>query len=649
MKSRTLAAWLFLPFAFFALAAGAQTVPVDVEVGVRWTTVEGNEDLYKTQINENDAVLIRSLTFFSSDFDGAGRNIVDHFRVDAVDLGYGPASSLRIDAGRAKAYRLRVGYRSFDVFSALPDFANPLIGQGIVPGQHTWDRERRMIDVDLELLPFGDRITPFVGYGYSTYRGPGTTTYFFSQDEFKLDSDLDESEREFRVGTAFNFGKVYGSVTQGWRSFESSESLRLTSGSFNGNNDLPVLGLDPSALGITRSGKTEGDTPFTNIALAAQPFSRFRLTGSYARFSAEADSFDRESASGSFLSFPIHRFFTGFDERVTSAAKNDSWRGAVRAEYEITPRFDLMAGYRKEDRQLAGTALIDSLFRDTITFGGGEPGDLEQLIQTESTFDRQIDTVEAAAAFRLFPSLTLRLGASQSDYTVDIAEDLEEISVPGNQSGTFERSVDSLEGSATYASSMFNFNASYLREEADRPVVRMDFMDRDRIRARVGFNSPGGKFRAGVSAQNTEQDNETNSVGLDASAREYTFDAELAPWETFVVRGAWSQMKLDSEVTIRRPETFALDVSRHEEDWNALELGFAVMSDPFSFDVSAARMENEGTIPYTSNRYRARGIWNVRKHLGLSAEWARDLYDQKPESWGKFQGDRFGMYVRYRP
>ena len=64
-----------------------------------------------------------------------------------------PAQSLRLEASRAGAYRLRFGYRSADAFSALPAFANPLLGQGIIPGQHTFDRTRRMFDVDLELMP----------------------------------------------------------------------------------------------------------------------------------------------------------------------------------------------------------------------------------------------------------------------------------------------------------------------------------------------------------------------------------------------------------------------------------------------------------------------------------------------------------------
>ena len=78
------------------------------------------------------------------------------------DLGSGPAQSLRLEASRAGTYRLRFGYRSADAFSALPAFANPLLSQGVTLSQHTFDRTRRMFDVDLEMLtdsPTGAAVT----------------------------------------------------------------------------------------------------------------------------------------------------------------------------------------------------------------------------------------------------------------------------------------------------------------------------------------------------------------------------------------------------------------------------------------------------------------------------------------------------------
>ena len=52
------------------LNIAAQTTPVDVEIGYRWTDISGNEDMYRTQINEDEGLLIRALTISSVDFGG---------------------------------------------------------------------------------------------------------------------------------------------------------------------------------------------------------------------------------------------------------------------------------------------------------------------------------------------------------------------------------------------------------------------------------------------------------------------------------------------------------------------------------------------------------------------------------------------------
>src|SRR3954452_10707473 len=159
---RFVANCLSLPILAIAFAAHAQSVPFDLEAGYRWLDLKGSSQMYRTQINERNGFLIRSFTLATSDFEGH-TSIVDRFRIDVSDLGSGPAQSFRLEASRAGAYKLRFGYRSADAFSALPAFANPLLSQGIVPGQHTFDRTRRMYDVELELIP--DRnIAPFIGY-----------------------------------------------------------------------------------------------------------------------------------------------------------------------------------------------------------------------------------------------------------------------------------------------------------------------------------------------------------------------------------------------------------------------------------------------------------------------------------------------------
>ena len=112
-----------------ALGAGsaavvAQSVPVDVELGYRFVDVSGNDQMYRTQINDRPGLLLRSLDFTGPELLGGG-TLLDTLHVDATDVGAGPAGRLRFVAGQNEIFQLRFSWRETDLYSALPAFANP--------------------------------------------------------------------------------------------------------------------------------------------------------------------------------------------------------------------------------------------------------------------------------------------------------------------------------------------------------------------------------------------------------------------------------------------------------------------------------------------------------------------------------------------
>ena len=162
--------WLLSPLLAIAMTAAAQTAP-EVEVGYRWLSLSGSSDVYRSQVNEGSGLLFHSFNFATPD-----SVFGDYFRINATDLGVGPAGALRIESGKSGTYRFSLSYRRADAFSAIPDFANPFLSAGIVPGQQTFNRKRNMFDANFELLRWS-KFTPFVGLlGATTDRAPRRTT-----------------------------------------------------------------------------------------------------------------------------------------------------------------------------------------------------------------------------------------------------------------------------------------------------------------------------------------------------------------------------------------------------------------------------------------------------------------------------------------
>ena len=640
MNSRFFAMWLALALGLFAVAAQAEVIPFDLEVGYRFLSLKGNEDMYRTQINEREGFLIRSFSLTSSDADG-GR-----YRIEASDLGAGPAGAFHFVTERRGLYRFSLGYRRADVFSAAPGFADPY-GTGIT--QHTVNRTRDMVDTDLEFLPDG-KITPFVGYSFNRLNGPGTTTYHFGNDEFLLNQDLSDKDNEFRVGTGFNLGFLYGQVTQGWRNQTVNENAVLAPGAGAGNNPGSVLGQPVTATSITRNDHNSVKTPFTNLYVTGQVAQRLRLIGNYSRFAAKSTGDETETAAGTFSSFTINRFFTGENETASQTAKNNTWRGGARAEFTVAPSVDLFAGYQKEHRALDGTAILNTLYLQSATLGGVSAGDLQRALEMTSALDRDEKYMNVGLSARALGPFSVRAEFRQTKANVTAAPDAEEIVVPGpNQGGQYDRRINTIDLSANYTFKGFLVGAAWRQDSADKLIFRTDYQDRDRIRARAGWASPKNFFRAGVVAEQTKQTNDQARNNLDVKLTQYTADAEIAPITALRFRAAYSQFKTDSSIIFIRPESLTTDTSIHTENGKSAEVGVGVFVKKISGDASYMRYRNTGTTPFDIDRLRARVQYDFQTKFGVAAEIDKDKYDETLLPVSNFEATRYGLYLRYHP
>jgi hypothetical protein len=620
--------------------AAQESPPWEVEIGIRTLDVSGNEEMYRTQINERSGVLLRSFTLLTTDIGGPSSRYLDRLRIDASELGAGPAGSLRIEAGKADLYTFRLGYRHSNEFSAFP-------------GQHTYARTRNSVDADLDLLP-GRSLTPFAGFSLYRSNGPGTTSYTLGGDEFRLSQDLTDRERELRVGTGFNFGSLSGSVTQGWRRARSTEQLSLSPAEGGGNSADPLLGHPVFAGVVNREDSTRVDTPFTNLFVTGLAGPRLRITGDYVRFVADSTGDLTESASGSFVSFAISRFFNGLSTLATSSAKNTTWRGGARAEYTAGHGVTAFAGYRREHRDLSGSALIDTIYIQTLTFGGIDPRDLEAVLQAKSSIERNETVTNAGVAARALGPFAVRLEVREAKQELTVAPDLSEIVVPGGQGGDFERRITTLDGSASYTASLlgaaFTIGAAVRHDSANEPVFRTDFRQRDRVRIRAGWAAPKW-IRAGLTAEETRQRNDQPGIALDGKTRQYSGDVEVTPQEAIVFRASLSRFRADTSILTRAPQNFTTAPSLYAENGRSAEGGVAVNFAPLTFELSVARFRNRGANPFEIQRARARIGFDLpaKTKTGLIAEYSTDEYSEESVPLAGFNARRFGLFVRYRP
>jgi hypothetical protein len=641
-QSAALAAVLASCLGSFGVAR-AQAIPFDIEVGYRFLDVSGSQDSYRSQINEREGFLVRGF-HLGTDGKTDGFPILDRLRIDGSDLGAGPAGSLSLDAGLTGAYRLRLSYRHLDQFSALAGFANPL---GALIGQQTWDRTRDMVDVNLELLP-GAVVTPLFGFTSNNLTGPGYTTAFVGQDEFRLAQDLKVHDEEFRAGLGFHAGAFSGEFLQGWRRDRETEKDSLAPGAGAGNNPGTVLGNTLNLSSLTRSSVTDVNTPTSSFFLRGFATDAIQVIGFYVRASASSDGTDQENLAGSLVSFPLARFFTGLADSSSSRVQNTMWRVGGRVEWHVLDGIDVTGGFVHRHAAWDGQDLVTSLFTGTSTFTGFTLADLQTLLNAQTSVDRIEDVWDVQVAAKVFGPVGVRAGYSRIEQDLTVTEDPSEILVPGGQGGNFTRNINRIEGAVTYGMGPFFAAAEVSWDDANQSVLRTDYLTRNRERARITWKGFPW-LTVGATGLWVDQKNDTLGINSKGSSRLYTGDLSLTPVKLLRLHGAYSKVKADNTIPIRAPQDFTVLDSVNTEDGQMWEAGLGVKLEKVAIDGFWSRFANEGSYAYRLYRGGARVDLDATANLGLVGEWSVDRYLDYQISTSSFRANRYGVYLKWRP
>jgi hypothetical protein len=275
-------------------------------------------------------------------------------------------------------------------------------------------------------------------------------------------------------------------------------------------------------------------------------------------------------------------------------------------------------------------------------------GNIQELLDAESSLKLSQDVFDIGVQARAFGPLALRLAYINTSQDVDYSPDLAEIVLPYGQAGEFNRDIDTLDANLTFAQAGFTFGAAYRLDDADQAVVRTDYLDRQRIRIRGGYRTSNDFFRVGLTAEEIDSSNDQADINYDNELRSFSGDVEIAPIQPLRFRASYSVFDADTSMIILRPETLTSEISSHLENGNSREGGFSLLVKRFSLDADYATFENEGTLPFTVVRWRARAVFDFLANLGVAAEYNHDDYEEANFALADYDADRFGLFLRWR-
>jgi hypothetical protein len=629
----------------WAVTGDAQPTQFSLELGYQWVDVSGNEGMFRTQANEKQGLLLRSFSLTSFD-SSTGSKLYDRLQIDAADLGASPQGYFRLQAGLARTYNLSLLYRHSEIYSALVDFANPLLEDGVQLSQHTLDRNSDSVDLNVEFIP-GGTLTPLFGYRWMQYRGPGTTTVHTGQDEFRLKSDFKETTQEVSGGVGFHFGTFAGSVVQGWRIFDSGEDARLVSGAGGGNNAKPVLGRDITLSSYTRSTDSGGTFPMTNAYVSGMVTRGVRVVGSYTRADMDSDTQDSVAGAGSLASFKLARFYTGFTESVQARSESLNWRGELRVEWEPLDGLQLLAGYTKRHRDQDGWATFADMFANTVNFSGADPKTINTLLTANTAMQRDENVLEVKASTRNLGPVQLwgAYGSSKQDLTV--TPDAAEIVVPGGQGGDFSREVKLYSAGATVAFSGLKLGLDWKKDDADQAIVRTDYLNQERWRARLSWTA-GSFLQLVGTAERIEAENPTAGIDRDATTKHWAGDLELTPLKDLAIRLGYGVYQADSTITIRQPQDFTLVPSVYSEDGTSKDVAASYRFGSGGVEAGFSKFENTGDMALTLDRTYVRADYDFTNEWGVLVQFEKRKYQEDLLSIADYDAKWYGFFLRWR-
>ena len=88
-------------------------------------------------------------------------------QVRATTWGAEPAESVHVEVKKSGVYDFNADYRDFAYYNILPSFADPLLGQGIVLDEQSFDTRRKIAALSLDILP-GHWWTPYFGWDHDS-------------------------------------------------------------------------------------------------------------------------------------------------------------------------------------------------------------------------------------------------------------------------------------------------------------------------------------------------------------------------------------------------------------------------------------------------------------------------------------------------
>ena len=606
----------------------------DLEVGYRWVTTAGNNDVYRSMVNLGAGPkLLRSNVSLRSNY-GAGQ-IFDHLDISMDNWGGDPYNTMRFSFGRTGAYEVRAVYLNQNYYNFLPVWSNPLLQDGRTLSQHGLDVGYRNTDVELKLFTT-NWVRPFFGFARSSGFGPGFTTESFSGNEFLLRQNWRYSANDYRGGLEFALPRTTVSVEQGFRFVKNDTSTSYV-GDFFGNNPRPFVGQPVVLTNQDRGYHDRTNIPIFKTVLSTNPLSWLKFTGRYIYAMGDTEGTMNEIATGNLVSLENRLVYRAQSDAFDTRAKKPNQNGSFVLEISPLSRLNITDQFETRRFHVSGSGLLASTYFQARSLTGGsavaDEIKLENVADSYLAYDwiRNVAELEVGIAGNLYAR-----GGHRYSFTRATVRDADP---------RFERTQSaSIVQHAALAGVVYRQKKMHLavdfekNQPDDNAIVRTDLFDYYQVKFdwRVG---PWKGFSFNGNVALLDNKNPQADIDLTQHSRNYSLAIDYAPTERLSLNLDYSRSDILSDMAIILPQTLTGDRSVYDERGHGIGAGMGLgIYRGARFDFGYRGILTSGSYPLNYHQPYALLHIPLGKGLAVRTHWQYFGYNEKGSALQDWRG-----------
>ncbi len=513
-----------------------------IDLGYRWlANASGSFETYRSVVNLGSGPKLFGADFALLD---SKHRFFDEAHVRAYTWFGEPYSTIHLDAKKTHVYDFDADYRNIAYFNNLPSYANPLLAQGIVLNEQSYDTRIRIAHVELDLHP-NRWITPYVAYDPNTSSGTGVTVFVASRNEYPVPTIMNNFTNVFRAGVRLDRERFHAALEMGGTTFRSDQDLFWSGSENTGNVSRPVLGQTLFLSDLIAAYGISGNGIFSKVLLASNARSWLDLYGQFLYTQPESTAHFQQAAAGNFFLQSQLLFYNGQQNLISAEAKLPHTSASVDVEMRPLQRVRIIESWLTDRLHTSGSAASSQ-----VVIGPGFSQQMSELLASS------LATNYSRAGIDVLFDVTSRL-AVRGGYRY-VWGDGSTVTLPlaglvGLERSTLRRNTG-VGGVSYRPSQKISVSGEIEAAESGNVYFRTSLFNYQRVNARARYQvNPSLNLYADFNALHNH--NPTPGINYDYLALAESFTVAWAPKsKTWDFQGTYTRSALQSNIFYLAPQ-----------------------------------------------------------------------------------------------